>query len=140
MKKIAVLFSAFFMLAVANVNASVEKYTINDDAVETVLNEGVVVNSVFDIKEVKGTIAAPQATLDDKRAVVAAVLAWVVGWLGIHRVYLGGRGVLVAFYLLTSILFGIGGVIALIDLVVLLINMDDISKFVGNDKFLMWLD
>lgn len=135
MKKLAVLFSAIVMLAVTNANASVEKYSINDDAVEAVLNEGVVVNSVFDLNELAG-VTAPQAVLSDKNAAVAAILAFVIGWTGIHRVYLGGRPVLVLFYIITF--GGIFGIVPFIDFIVLLINLDDPSQYIGNDKFIMW--
>ena len=67
------------------------------------------------------TSSVPQVTSDcsEKSRTIAALLAFFLGGLGIHRFYLGksGTGVL---QILLSFCFGIGCVWALIDLIVIL--------------------
>ncbi|TNE60421.1 MAG: TM2 domain-containing protein [Bacteroidetes bacterium] len=56
----------------------------------------------------------------DNDGIVAAILAFVLGGIGIHRVYLGSDGIIILWYILT--IFGIFGIIPLIDFFRLLIN------------------
>lgn len=73
----------------------------------------------------------------DKNPAVAFILAWALGYLGIHRAYLGTSTGTIVAYILT---LGGCGIVALIDWVVLLLALieDDISKYVDNPKFFMW--
>ncbi|OWY19836.1 TM2 domain-containing protein [Sphingobacteriales bacterium UPWRP_1] len=75
----------------------------------------------------------------DKNPVVAFILAWFLGSLGIHRFYLGTKTLTGIGYILTC---GGFGIVALVDWVMLLIGLidDDISKYIDNPKFFMWLD
>ena len=63
--------------------------------------------------------------------IVAAVIAFFLGWLGIHRVYMGGSGILILLYIIT--LGGIFGLIPLIDFIRLLIGHGD--HYRGNSDF-----
>lgn len=65
-------------------------------------------------------------------AVVAILLAFFLGFLGVHRVYLGGRPILILFYIITF--GGIFGILPLIDFIRLIIGHMD--HYEGNDKFL----
>ena len=69
-------------------------------------------------------------------APVALILDFFLGGLGVHRFYLGTEIMTGCAYPLTC--GGLFGVVPLIDFVVLIINMDDISAFVNNPKFFMW--
>lgn len=69
--------------------------------------------------------------------IAAILLCFFLGGLGIHRVYLGGSGKLILFYLLLS-LVGIGGILALIDFVALIVS--GTGPFEGNDKLLACFD
>jgi len=64
--------------------------------------------------------------------VVAILLAFFIGWTGLHRVYLGGRPILILFYIITF--GGIFGLIPLIDFIRLIIG--HMAHYEGNDKFL----
>ncbi|MBC7777339.1 MAG: TM2 domain-containing protein [Phycisphaerae bacterium] len=64
-------------------------------------------------------------------AIVAILIAFFIGWTGLHRVYLGGRPVLILLYIIT--LGGIFGLLPLIDFIRLLIGHMD--HYEGNDKF-----
>ena len=75
----------------------------------------------------------PIKKAEDSKFIIALLLAFFLGGLGIHRVYLGGKPVLILFYLLINILFGLGFILALIDLIVMAID-GNTSKFDGNDK------
>ncbi len=68
----------------------------------------------------------------EHNAALAILLAFFIGWTGIHRVYLGGRPVLILFYLIT--LGGFFGILPLIDFIRLIIG--HMEHYEGNDKFL----
>jgi TM2 domain-containing membrane protein YozV len=70
---------------------------------------------------------------EDSKFIIAILLGLILGGLGIHRVYLGGKKSLILFYLLLSFLFGLGALLALIDVIVMAID-GNTSKFDGNDK------
>lgn len=67
----------------------------------------------------------------EHNVVVAILLAFFLGGLGIHRVYLGGRPLLILLYIIT--LGGIFGILPLIDFIRLIIGHMD--HYEGNDKF-----
>lgn len=72
----------------------------------------------------------------DKSAVLAIVLDFFLGGLGIHRAYLGTKTFTWVGYILTC--GGIFGIVPLVDFVVLIINANDISEYVDNTRFFMW--
>lgn len=72
----------------------------------------------------------------DKDVVVALLLDFFLGGLGIHRFYLGTKTMTGIGYILTC--GGIFGIVPLIDFIVLIIDNDDISPYIDNPKFFMW--
>jgi len=67
---------------------------------------------------------------------VALVLDFFLGGFGVHRFYLGTATMTGIGYILTC--GGIFGIVPLVDFIVLIINMDDISQYINNPKFFMW--
>ncbi len=125
--------------------ASTSEYVIDDAIVETTLNSGVQVASLIPSMDVTSTnvLSAmtnnlPTTTVSGKDATVAFVLSWVVGFLGIHRFYMGTATLTGVGYILT---LGGCGIVATVDWVVLLIaliNREGIDKYEDNPKFFMW--
>lgn len=68
----------------------------------------------------------------DHNAVVAILLTLFLGGLGIHRVYLGGRPLLILLYIITF--GGIFGILPLIDLIRLIIGHMD--HYEDNNSFI----
>ncbi len=66
------------------------------------------------------------------RGVIAAVICFFLGGLAIHRVYLGGSGLLILLYLIT--IGGIFGLLPLIDFIRLLLG--HVDHYENNDDFL----
>jgi TM2 domain-containing membrane protein YozV len=127
----------FFALITFSTQAAASDYYVDDSAIEDKLSSSTQV--VFNPMTPNGDmmdITTVQAS--DPNAWVAFALAWVLGGLGIHRVYLGGKGLLILIYFITC--GGIFGIVPLIDWIVLLVGaiQGDISQFVNNDKFFMW--
>ncbi|MFM7853445.1 MAG: TM2 domain-containing protein [Flammeovirgaceae bacterium] len=126
-------------LSVLSTNAYAEKYRINESAVEAVFASSMAVSPTVLASNTFGSaelgITSVQAS-SDKSALAAIVIDFFLGGFGIHRVYLGGKGILVFGYIITC--GGIFGLVPFIDLIVLAVNYDDISKYVGNNKFFMW--
>ncbi len=131
MKKSLLLIAALFVFSAGYAN-STSKYYVNDDQVETLMEESVQVQFDNSIESPFGT-ASIQA---DKNVWIAVALAWFLGGFGVHRVYLDGKTSLIAIYFFTC--GGIFGIVPLVDFIALIINNDDISKYIGNDKFFMW--
>ncbi|HEX8483142.1 MAG TPA: TM2 domain-containing protein [Allosphingosinicella sp.] len=69
---------------------------------------------------------APEPRSDDRNRLVAAVIAFFIGWLGIHRFYLGRTGSGIAMLLLSCTIIGIivTGPWAFIDMIRYLIMSD----------------
>jgi TM2 domain-containing membrane protein YozV len=134
MKKLFIV--AFFSLMALSIStvASAEKYRISDASVEALFSSSILVTQHLNLNPVG--VLTTAAVLKEKDALVAILLDFFLGGLAIHRVYLGGKPILIFGYLITC--GGIFGIVPLIDLIVLAINFDDISKFVGNNKFFMW--
>ncbi|GAA5035956.1 hypothetical protein GCM10011506_31510 [Marivirga lumbricoides] len=133
MKKLLLLICFVSFLGLSNSFAN-NSYYVDDAAVEEVLTSGVELSAEFNLNP--NATLGQQTTLDEKDPLVAIILDFFLGGIGIHRVYLGGRGTLVLIYFITC--GGIFGIVPLVDLIVLAINYDDISQFVDNDKFIMW--
>ncbi|MEQ8927023.1 MAG: TM2 domain-containing protein [Fulvivirga sp.] len=135
MKKVLLLTMLMAFIASANSFASANKYKVDEAAIDQVFESSInVVSTESDVNMMD--LTSVSAANDDKNVWVALLLDWILGGLAIHRVYLGGRPVLIVGYLLTC--GGIFGLLPLGDFIALLINMNDISKYVDNDAFIMW--
>lgn len=111
-------------------------YQVDDAAIEATLSMATPITPQFSDAAALMNPLSVQASSSDKNAWIAVILDLVVGGLAIHRVYLGGTPMLIVYYLITC--GGIFGIVPLVDLVVLIINNNDISKYVGSNKFFMW--
>ena len=119
--------------------ASASTYSVNEQAIDQLFVNAVETSMVSanaaDLSSlatnVPTTVKAAQ-----KDAIVAIVLDFFVGGLGIHRFYLGTETLTGIGYILTC--GGIFGIVPLVDFVVLIIDNKDISKYVNNPKFFMW--
>jgi TM2 domain-containing membrane protein YozV len=141
MRKLTLLFmlmafclstSLSFAATMATVNNSTLSTTISNLPTEkkTVIEKFV---TKAEKKITKLVNLLPIKKAEDSKLIIAILLGLFLGGIGIHRVYLGGKPVLILFYLLLNILFGLGAILALIDIIVMAIN-GSTSKFDGNDK------
>lgn len=111
-------------------------YEVDDAAIETLFeNSKVVLTGISGAADLLMPLKA-DAAMAEKNVWIAVVLDFFLGGLAIHRVYLGGTPVLILGYLITF--GGIFGLVPLVDLVVLIVENQDISKYVGSNKFFMW--
>ncbi len=71
------------------------------------------------------------------------IVAWLInfpgGMLGLHRWYLGAKPRVMIWYIVS--IGGFFGIVPMVDWILLLqgIQKGDISPYVNNSKFLMWL-
>lgn len=70
---------------------------------------------------------------ENTKLIIAILLAIILPGLGLHRVFLGGKPVLILYYFLLNFLFGFGALLSLIDIIVMIID-GNTSRFDGNDK------
>jgi TM2 domain-containing membrane protein YozV len=140
MKKIGLLFG-FILLATSVSFASVDQYKIDDKQVDAMFANAVEM-SFSDLTPLNldyGTEFYNTFEIEaEKNPVVAFALCWVLGYLGVHRMYLGSS---VGTYILYIITGGGCGIVVTVDWVMLLIALidnKDIGKYVDNPKFIMW--
>jgi len=137
MKKLTILLS-LMVFAISMSFAGVSKYYIDDNAVESLFST----STELSIPElsIPGDFGTNDVLLQsgDKNAWVATILCYFFGYLGVHRLYLGSSTGVFIGYLCTGGLFGI---LYTVDTIMLLIGaiQDDISKYIENTKFVMWL-
>ncbi|MFY9151789.1 MAG: TM2 domain-containing protein [Prolixibacteraceae bacterium] len=138
MKKLIAVVFLFVTFLIAN-QANASSYSINEEAVD-LLFDTAVETSMISINAIESSpvSAAFSSTIssNDKDAVVAIVLDFFLGGLGIHRFYLGTETLTGLGYILTC--GGIFGIVPLVDFIVLIIDHDDISPYINNPKFFMW--
>jgi len=151
MKKILFLALALLCLVSNYTFASASKYKLNLEAVNQVFEKSqevstVAILSVDEMTETKANADAsldlPQANLafraGDKDPLIAFLLSWFIGGLGIHRFYMGTKPLTGVAYILTG---GGCGIVWLVDTIMLLLGVldDDISRYIDNPKFFMWM-
>jgi TM2 domain-containing membrane protein YozV len=138
MKRPILLFVLFVAVLFAN-QATASSYTVNEQRVDQLFDKATETSMVsFNATELNSAASGVSsvAAAGKKDAVVAIVLDFFLGGLGIHRFYLGTETLTGIGYILTC--GGIFGIVPLVDFVVLIINNQDISPYVNNPKFFMW--
>ncbi|MEP0984792.1 TM2 domain-containing protein [Ekhidna sp.] len=108
-------------------------YYVDDTKVEVLLESSEQINPFENGSDMANLMSVQAA---DPNVWVACIIDFFLGGLAIHRVYLGGTWVLILGYFFTF--GGIFGIIPLGDLIAMIINSDDISKYVGSNAFIMW--
>lgn len=136
MKKVLFLSLILVLTGLCSYNAKASNYTANDKLIDQMFVVAPeVVNHTFSDLSLVANSPAPLAA-SDKDAVIAIVLDFFLGELGVHRFYLGTEVLTGIGYILTC--GGIFGIVPLVDFVVLIINNKDISRYVNNPRFFMW--
>jgi len=137
MKKIIVMSLLLVLVAAYGSKASTAMYRVNDKSVEAVF--ATAKPMVLSLKAMASTLLSPlsgQKVTAEKNVWLAVILDVFLGGIAVHRVYLGGTPILILGYLVTA--FGIFFIVPLVDLIVLIINNENISKFVNNNRYFMW--
>ncbi|HBL74037.1 MAG: hypothetical protein A2W90_12580 [Bacteroidetes bacterium GWF2_42_66] len=129
-----------FVAVVCAQQAKASSYTVNEQAVDQ-LFDNVVQTSMISLNTLDFSAMATIGTATvmpskDKNAVAAILLDFFLGGFGVHRFYLGTKPMTGIGYILTC--GGIFGIVPLVDLIVLIIDNEDISKYINNPKFFMW--
>ncbi len=114
-----------------------DQFMVDEFAVETLFETS---NEVSLSMDTAGLFASNSfgAITNEPDAVVAFVLAWFVGSLGVHRLYLGTNTLTFVGYILT---LGGCGIAAFGDWVVLLlavVGQRELTPYVNNPRFFMW--
>ncbi|MBL6963598.1 MAG: TM2 domain-containing protein [Bacteroidetes bacterium] len=133
MKKVFTVF-AFFVITSTFLFADGGKYKINDQAVDHMIASATEI-SMNDMSTLNiGMNSVPSEQVSEKNPWVAWILC--ATYFG-HRIYLGSKTGTIILYVCTG---GGCGIVTTVDAIVLLIGAinEDISKFIDNDKFIMW--
>jgi len=130
----------FLLMAIISVNkVNASSYTINEQAIdqlfENATETAMISVNANELSSLPSNVSS-MAVSNDKDAVIAIVLDFFLGGLGIHRFYLGTETLTGLGYIFTC--GGIFGIVPLIDFIVLIIDNKDISPYIDNPKFFMW--
>ena len=119
-----------------------DSYKLNDQKVDGLFSAATETSmSVMDVN-VLGTDMAVNAVAGSEnvgKVLIAVIVDWFVGGLGIHRYVLGTKGSMWAIYTFT--VCGIFGIVPFVDFWVLLIDgaiLGHGDKYMDNNKFFMW--
>lgn len=137
MKKIILSMIAMFAITAV---ASAAEYTINDADVDALIENCVEASTIALNVENNAVIPAAAFGSGSPDAAVTLVLTYFLGWLGIHRHYLGTRPFMWLIYLVTF--GGIFVIVPLIDFIfeiVAIVEGSGVGQFAGNTSFFMWL-
>jgi len=135
MRKLALLSFVLAFTALAGINTFASAYTADDKLIDEMFTLAPeTANSA--INALSLTPATTSFVAADKTAPVALLLDFFLGGFGVHRFYLGTEVLSGLGYPLTC--GGFFGLMPLVDFVVLIINIDDISPYIDNPKFFMW--
>jgi TM2 domain-containing membrane protein YozV len=136
MKKTVFLFLVLAISVMFGHSAKASGYVADDKAIDAMFAAAPeTVNATFADLNMAGTSTVSMAS-SGKEASIALILDFFLGGLGVHRFYLGTEVLTGVGYILTC--GGIFGIVPLVDFVVLIINYNDISRYVDNPKFFMW--
>lgn len=136
MKKLLFLFA--FTLGAFTINQTIaSNYFVNESEVDQLIDNANEVE-IIDL-DLSSNNSIDDYKVNGKDPIIAIALDAIgLGALGIHRFYLGTEPIAGLLYPITC--GGFGGIIPLIDFVVLILNYEDISPFVDNPNFFMWKD
>jgi len=134
MKKLLVLLVVVSFAAISNLSAA--NYKLDNAKVDAMFETAQDANLSILAQDLKIEAGSSSAlSVSEKDPIVAALLAFFLGGLGIHRFYLGTETLTGVGYILTC---GGFGIVAFVDFIVLLVDNNDISKYINNPKFFMW--
>lgn len=132
MKKLVLTLAVALMSLVASAN----NYVANDAAIDALVE-----NSVEMVMEVAPSMPAADivSLSSNQDPLIATLLGWFTGWVGLHRYYLGTSVWMVLPYALTGGGFGIVTLIDSVMLTIDLIQNNSINpQYVNNPRILMW--
>ena len=134
MKKLLTLF--LLCLFIVPISANAGNYKIDQNKIDASFDSATEVSivSAFNLNALQGT----GQVLDEKDPAMAFVLATVLGYLGIHRLYLGTEPVVVILYIVT---LGGCGIVTMVDwimLLMVLLDEKDLGSYIDNPNFIMW--
>lgn len=140
MKKLVLTLIAVFAMTFA---ANAACFTANDDAIDALIESSVEVSPLaidaeFPAMASEGSGSGVLSS-SHNNPIASFLLCTFLGGFGIHRHYMGTAKFMWAAYTFTF--GGIFGIVPLIDWVMLLVGLvdDDITPYVGNTKFFMWV-
>ena len=128
-----------FVTVLAVKQASASSYSVDEQAIDQLFASAVETSMIsMNATELSSVASNVSTTVmaQEKDAIVAIVLDFFLGGLGIHRFYLGTETLTGLAYIFTC--GGIFGIVPLVDFVVLIIDNKDISPYINNPKFVMW--
>ena len=136
MKKIIFLSLVFALTAMFCNNAKASGYTADERLVDEMFAKAPEAVNPFLTDFTSSAISTAAMASGSKDAAVALILDFFLGGFGIHRFYLGTEVMTGIGYILTC--GGIFGIVPIVDFIELIINYNDISRYVDNPKFFMW--
>lgn len=138
MKKLFLAFTLIVGMMISS-NSQASNYKVDDANLDAIFNKAVS-STMINLQDLSENLSEMNASfapsVSEKSPIVAIMLDFFIGGLGIHRFYLGTKPLTGIGYIITC--GGFLGLMPLVDLIVLAVNYNDISKYVDNPRFFMW--
>jgi TM2 domain-containing membrane protein YozV len=114
-------------------------YQLDTAALESAMRSADSVSHKPPVEALERLLSDPPEETDQGTLVAAIICCVLVGWLGVHRLVLGGRAALAFFYCVTS-LTCCGLAIPLVDLVLMIVDAGQggKSRYDHNDYWIAW--
>lgn len=140
MKKVLVILS-LIIFSVSLSFAGTDQYFVNDNEIDALFESATLVDfQQIENMDITSPFSAPNAAFAQggDQPIVAFLLCWFFGSIGIHRAYMGNP-IHILWYTITC--GGIFGIVVLVDWIMLLLGVieNDISQYVDNPAFFMWM-
>ena len=139
MKKLLILTLFFAMMAGLSSEIQASEYKLDNQKVDLLFENAHSLDfKLFETSPslLPGAMPMMHAAKKEKDPIVAILLDFFLGGLGVHRFYLGTEVMTGIGYILTC--GGIFGIVPLIDFIILIVDFKDISPYIDNPKFFMW--
>lgn len=137
MYKFKALFVLTFCLGLVATAEATERYSVDNQAVDELFASSEQMDSFNTAGDMFSNFALQEAD-HGKQPGIAFALAWTLGYVGVHRFYLGTSVGVGLGYIFT---LGGCGIVATIDWIMLLIEViepNNFDAYVNNNSFFMW--
>ena len=120
----------FCFITIGSLFAASSEYYVNDSIIEVAF-QNADEHIFYDLGEIQKNVEVSPSNDEQTVAILYCVFG---GWFALHRMYLGSRPEVIAYYCAT--VCGIIGIVPIIDFFVLAI--EGVDSFIDSDKFFSW--
>lgn len=114
------------------------QYQADFNEIEALFENAETVTESVPFDQIEKAMSVPEGVNSDGMLIAAIIIWFFLGGIGVHRVILGGRALLIILYFITC--GGIFGLVPIVDLVLMIVDAINGggTRYENNDKFIAW--